>query len=127
MNPESRIKLIRSLEEIKLFEQTFYRSKTQSIVNWIFFSVYIILGVFVVGSDILNKPLIPIFMIVSMIGFSLWISFRNKLNERHKFLASAVLELGSIAQENLFQEPVLPKNSQKLTRSKKPVINHKKK
>lgn len=127
MNPESRIKLIRSLEEIKLFEQTFYRTKTQSIVNWIFFFVYIILGVFVVGPDILKKPLIPLFMIVSTIAFSLWISFRNKLNERHKLLANAVLELGSIAQESPAPEPVPRKNRRKVTRPKMQAINRKKK
>jgi len=104
MNPKSRIKLIRSLEEIKLFEQNTYRSKTKTYYTWGIIAMYFVIAIFAYRAELKQNLLMFVFMVIPTIAYSIWLSFRNTLDERHKLLANAVLELGSIAQEEVSEE-----------------------
>ncbi len=126
MNPESRIKLIRSLEEIKLFEQNNYTSKAKTIYKWVMIISYFIIAIFAFGPEFKQNFLLLVFMVTPTVAYSIWLSFKNKLDERHKLLASAVLELGSIAQQDPVTETLKEKIESKPIKQKKKSTNRKK-
>ncbi len=127
MNPESRMKLIRSLEEIKLFEQNNYASTAKTVYKWGMIIIYCVIAIFAFGSEFKRNILLFVFMITPTVAYSIWLGFRNKLDERHKLLANAVLELGSIAQEVAVIETPKDKIGSRATNQKKKTTNHKKK
>lgn len=122
MNPESRIKLIRMLEEIKQYQEvnTYYRKNNYFAIG--FYLIYPIILFF-----IMDKPVRELYffliMLIPVSAIYLWLRFRNKLEERYKLLANTVLELGSIAQEAAGKEMLV---TQKVTSSKKKIIKRKK-
>jgi hypothetical protein len=127
MNPESRIKLIRLLEEIKLYQEFNYASRKNIYFALAFCISYPLVSFFVLDKTPREIFVMILFMIAPATVFFLWLTFRNKLEERYKLLTSAVLELGSIAQENSIPEPVQQKIETKVIKPKKQITKRKKK
>ncbi len=131
MNPESRIKLIRSLEEIKIFEENFsgkVSPKTRLFNRFFLIIFYFAIVVFAYGyDDFKQKILMVITMAIPIIAYSIWLVSKNKSDERFKLIANAILELGSIAQENPIQEPVSQKIEIKVSKPIKQTTKRKKK
>ncbi len=127
MNPESRIKLIRLLEEVKHYQEYNYASRKNIYFMIGFCLIYPLISFFVLDKTPKEVFIIFLLTIVPVTFFFLWLTFRNKLEERYKLLTSAVLELGSIAQENPVTETAPPKIKSKVTRTKKQITKRKKK
>ena len=125
VNPESRIKLIRSLEEIRLFEQKNPPSRIKSIHKWGIIMAYFVVAFFAYGSDLKRNILMLAVMAAPTAAYSIWLSFKRKLDERHKLLAAVVLELGSIAQEGTSGETV-SKQQQTTVKTRKRTVKRKK-
>ncbi len=107
MNPESRIKLIRSLEEIKQFEINNPNPKTRLIYRWIgLIATWVILASVIMSYDIKDKVLFIILAAIPNVLYSIWMLSKTKSDERYKLIANAILELGSISQENQSIEPL---------------------
>ncbi|HAP35621.1 MAG TPA: hypothetical protein DCQ28_06625, partial [Bacteroidetes bacterium] len=65
MNPESRIKLLRSLEEIRIFEQNNPNPKTRLVYHWIgLIFTWIVLASVIMSYDIKEKAL---FLVIATI------------------------------------------------------------
>jgi hypothetical protein len=131
MNPESRIKLIRSLEEIKIFEENFSGKdspKTRLFNRFFSIIFYFALVVFAYGyDDFKQKILMVITMAIPTIAYSIWLVSKNKSDERFKLIANAILELGSIAQESHTLEIIPKKIESKVSKGKKQITKRKKK
>lgn len=130
MNPESRIKLIRSLEEIRVFEKRNYDSRWWKIYAWggVIFYIAIVLGNIFQGQ--FNHETFRVVMLIVLLPipmYSIWFLVRHKVNEKYQLLANAILEIGSIAQENSIPELVPQKNEPKVIKSKKQITKRKKK
>ena len=130
MNPESRIKLIRSLEEIKDFERKNFETSRWKSSAWggIIFYMTIILVNFFRG---INRPELfhinILFVLLPIPLSSAWLIIRHKFNKKYQLLASAILEIGSIAQESHISE-IAPQNFEsKVIKPTKPIIKRKKK
>ena len=126
MNPESRIKLIRSLEEIRLFEQHNQSTTMKSLNKWGLIVAYFVVAFFAYGSELKQNMLMLLFMVIPTAAYSIWLSFKNKLDERHKVLATAVLELGSIAQEENLGVADSIQHEQTTVKSRKRSVKRKK-
>ena len=128
MNPESRIKLLRSLEEIRIFEQDNPNPKTRLVYHWIgLIFTWIALASVILSYNIKEKALFLVIAAIPNILYSIWLLSKTKSDERYKLIANAILELGSIAQENPVTETAPPKLKSKVTRTKKQIIKRKKK
>lgn len=129
MKPESRIKLIRSLEEIRIFEQEFNNhSPILKFFNrWFAIFFYLILSVFFFNNDLKQKIPFLAIMAIPTVAYSFWLSAKNKSDERFKLIATAILELGSVAQEVPILEPTIQKKEIKIIKPKKLPIKRKKK
>ena len=128
MNPESRIKLIRSLEEIRVFEKRNYDSRWWKISAWGMIIFYFMMLFSYSISNIENLRSAYVLIVFLPIALSSgWLLLRKQLNDKYKSLANAILELGSIAQENPVTETAPPKLKSKVTRTKKQPIKRKKK
>jgi len=130
MNPESRIKLIRSLEEIKDFERRNFDGSRWKISAWsgvIFYSIVVFINLFNGFSkpEIFRTLILFVLLPIPILGVSILV--RNKINEKYKLLAGAILELGSIAQENHTLEIPLEKIETKTIKAKKQTTKRKKK
>lgn len=126
MNPESRIKLLRLLEEIKLYQQNNLDWRKNSYFGIIFYLIYPVIMFFVMDKPFKQSYLFFLMLIPAATIF-LWLRFRNKLEERYKLLASTVLELGSVAQEVPFVETKEEKIIPKTLRRQKKLLKPKKK
>ena len=122
MIPESRIKLMRMLEEIKQYQETNIDLQKNSFLGIGFYVLYPIILYF-----FMDKPIKEIFFFLTMLipvsVIYFWLRFRNKLEERYKLLANTVLELGSIAQDEVIKENALIK---KASLQKKKIVKKKK-
>ena len=130
MNPESRIKLIRSLEEIKDFERKNFDGSRWKISAWsgvIFYSIVVFINLFNGFSkpEIFRTIILFVLLPIPILGVSILV--RNKINEKYKLLAGAILELGSIAQENHTPEIPFKKIETKIIKAKKQTTKRKKK
>ncbi len=130
MNLESRMKLIRSLEEIKDFERRNFEGNHWRISAWggvIFYSLVVLINLYNGFSqpEIFRTVILFVLLPIPLLGVSLLV--RNKINEKYKLLATAILELGSIAQEDTTPEIVPQKMEPKVTKAKKQLTKRKKK
>jgi len=126
MNPESRIKLLRSLEEIRIFEQNNPNPKTRLVYHWIgLIFTWIVLASVIMSYDIKEKALFLIIAAIPNVLYSVWLLSKTKSDERYKLIANAILELGSISQESHEIEPL--KIESKVVRVKKQITKRKKK
>ena len=130
MNLESRIKLIRSLEEIKDFERRNLEGSHWRISAWggvIFYSLVVLINLYNGFSkpEIFRTVILFVLLPIPLLGVSLLV--RNKINDKYKLLATAILELGSIAQEDTTPEIVPQKIESKITKTKKRLTKRKKK
>ncbi len=125
MNPESRIKLLRSLEEIRIFEQNNPNPKTRLVYHWIgLIFTWIVLASVIMSYDIKEKALFLIIAAIPNVLYSVWLLSKTKSDERYKLIANAILELGSISQESQEIEPL--KIEAKVIRTKKQITKRKK-
>jgi len=130
MNLEVRVKLIRSLEEIKDFEQRNFDSSWWKISAWggiIFYSLIVLINLYKGFSkpEIFRTTILLITLPIPILAATVLI--RHKFNEKYKLLAGAILELGSIAQEHPATEIVLKKTEVKVNKAKKQSTKRKKK
>jgi hypothetical protein len=128
MNPQSRIKLLQNLEEIRVFENKNYESKWWNISAWGVIIIYFGMIFFQVFSKIINHDSSYVIILYFPIFLSsVWLLLRRQFDEKYKSLANAILELGSIAQETQVQEPAIQKAEAKIIKPKKQAIKRKKK
>lgn len=130
MNPESRIKLIRSIEEIKVFEENFGRNdspKTRVFNRWFGLFFYLIIIIFIYNYDLKQKIFLLFITAIPAIAYSIWLYSKTKSDERFKLIANAILELGSIAQESPASELAPQKIRSIVVRAKKQTLKRKKK
>lgn len=108
MNPESRIKLIRQLEELREYESNTYQSRFSRIFNWTGGALLILVSMLAGSSSIVNikeNPVIIFFWILPVMIHILWYYFHKKINANFTLLASTILELGDATKELTGQIP----------------------
>lgn len=106
MNPESRIKLIQLLEEVRYFHNINFESRYWKISAWggIAFYFVLTLGYFVSHAE--SKFISLLFLLLPIPVLSMWLLLRYQLDEKYKLLANAVLEIGNVSENYLSQTQI---------------------
>ncbi|MEW5799714.1 MAG: hypothetical protein AB1728_11990 [Bacteroidota bacterium] len=106
MNPESRIKLIQSLGEVRYFHNINFESRYWKISAWggILFYLVLTLGYFISHTD--NKFISLLFLLLPIPVSSMWLLLRYQLDEKYKLLANAILEIGNVSENYLSQTQI---------------------
>lgn len=118
MNPELRITLIQSLENIKYYHGRNFASRYWKIGAWFGIVVYVVLVLLFIFSDKENKSLFILFLYLPVPISSMWLLFRSNFDKKYKLLADAILEIEGISEHYLthdLQEQVIVQTSKPST------------